>query len=118
MDLQTICEEVDLDRCTLGINTVIPVDHRVQNGLAQSVYRIFCPITASAGFRIDNSTGLHVALAETQRSVYHVRDRAFNSLVVQKTGRIRGNISDLCSRDNDSGDRKLREKALGVYAEI
>ena len=43
-------------------------------------------------------------------SPFITRDRAFNSLVVQKTGRIRGNISNLCSRDNDSGDRKLREK--------
>ena len=118
VNFQTVRDKVDLHRCALGQMAVIPVNQGVQDGLADGFNGILRPISAFAGFRVDNGLDFHAALTESDGFVRHGLDGTLNAFLVQKTRIHAVMFTDLGAWNYQSSDGQLGQVTLRVNAEI
>ena len=119
MDFQSVCKEIQLNRSSLGIAAVIPMNQGIQNSFPQCINWIFCLIGAASCLRINNGTNLHVSFTESECFLHHLCDGSLNPFIVQETGGILlGCLSNLFARHHNGSDSKLRKISLRVDSKV
>ena len=116
-DLDPIGIYDQLDRHSLGMQTIIPVYQRVEYRLADSVHRILRNINSLACFFVDPCGRPHIGPNKGQRTLQHIRKRTFDPLCVAEPVALCVKNAHLLRRYTGGNDAQLRIKRLRVESE-